>query len=44
QAKVEANLHKLAKSLWDQGKYAEAERINLEILNVRRLIFGDKKT
>lgn len=43
QMKVETNLHKLARSLWDQGKYAEAERINLEILNVRRLVFGDKK-
>lgn len=43
QNKAEASLHKLARSLWDQGKYAEAERINLEILNVRRLIFGDKK-
>ena len=44
QMKVENNLHKLAQSLWDQGKYAEAERINLEVLNVRRLIFGDKKS
>ena len=43
QTKVEASLHKLARSLWDQGKYAEAERINLEVLNVRRLVFGDKK-
>ena len=43
QMKVETNLYKLARSLWDQGKYAEAERINLEVLNVRRLIFGDKK-
>jgi len=43
QMKVETNLHKLARSLWDQGKYAEAERINLEVLNVRRLVFGDKK-
>jgi hypothetical protein len=42
QMKVETNLHKLARTLWDQGKYAEAERINLEILNVRRLVFGDK--
>ena len=42
QMKVETNLHKLARSLWDQGKYAEAERINLEVLNVRRLVFGDK--
>jgi hypothetical protein len=43
QMKVETNLHKLARTLWDQGKYAEAERINLEVLNVRRLVFGDKK-
>ena len=43
QMKVETNLHKLARSLWDQGKYAEAERINLEVLNVRRLVFGDRK-
>jgi hypothetical protein len=43
QTKAEASLHKLARSLWDQGKYAEAERINLEVLNVRRLVFGDKK-
>jgi hypothetical protein len=43
QMKVEINLHKLARTLWDQGKYAEAERINLEVLNVRRLVFGDKK-
>ena len=43
QMKAEASLHKLARSLWDQGKYAEAERINLEVLNVRRLVFGDKK-
>ena len=43
QMKVETNLHKLARALWDQGKYAEAERINLEVLNVRRLVFGDKK-
>jgi len=42
QMKVENNLHKLAQSLWDQGKYAEAEKINLEVLNVRRLVFGDK--
>lgn len=42
QMKVETNLHKLAQSLWDQGKYSEAERINLEVLNVRRLVFGDK--
>ena len=43
QMKAETSLNKLARSLWDQGKYAEAERINLEVLNVRRLVFGDKK-
>lgn len=43
QNKAEISLHKLARSLWDQGKYAEAERINLEVLNVRRLVGIDKK-
>jgi len=43
QTKAEESLHKLAKSMWDQGKYSEAERINLEILKVRKLVFGDKK-
>ena len=34
---IETNLCKLAKSLWDQGKYAEAAKINLEILNVKKI-------
>jgi hypothetical protein len=33
---IEARLCKLAKSLWDQGKYAEAAKINLEILNEKK--------
>ena len=40
--KAELSLHKLAKSLWDKGKYYEAEQIFLEILNVRRLVGIDK--
>ena len=43
QNKAEVSLNKLARLLWDEGKYAEAERINLEVLNVRRLVFGEKK-
>jgi len=34
---IEAKLCKLAKSLWDQGKYAEAAKINLEILNEKKI-------
>lgn len=34
---VEANLCKLAKSLWDQGNYAEAAKINLEIINQKKI-------
>lgn len=41
--KAEISLHKLAKSLWDKGKYSEAEQIILEVLNVRRLVGIDKK-
>ena len=43
QTKAEASLYKLAKLLWDQGKYSEAEQINSQLLNVRRLVLGDKK-
>jgi hypothetical protein len=37
QKKAEASLYKLAKILWDQGKYSEAEQINSQMLNVRRI-------
>jgi hypothetical protein len=40
--KAEINLHKLAKSLWDKGKYSEAEQIMLEVLNIKRLVGIDK--
>jgi hypothetical protein len=43
QTKVEASLYKLAKSLWNQGKYSEAEQINSQILNIRRIVLCDKK-
>ncbi len=43
QTKAEASLYKLAKLLWDQGKYLEAEQINSQMLNVRRIALGDKK-
>jgi hypothetical protein len=43
QTKAEASLYKLAKLLWDKGKYSEAEQINSQILNVRRIVLGDKK-
>ena len=43
QTKAEASLYKLAKLLWDQGKYSEAEQINSQMLNVRRIVLGDKK-
>lgn len=43
QRKAEASLSKLAKLLWDEGKYSEAEQINSHILNVRRLVLGNKK-
>ena len=41
QTKAEASLYKLAKLLWDQGKYSEAEQINSQMLNVRRIATGD---
>ena len=43
QTKAEASLYKLAKLLWDQGKYSEAEQINSQMLNVRRIVLCDKK-
>ena len=43
QKKAEESLYKLAKLLWDQGKYSEAEQINSQMLNVRRIALGDKK-
>jgi hypothetical protein len=42
QTKAEASLYKLAKLLWDQGKYSEADQINSQMLNVRRIVLGDK--
>ena len=41
QTKAEASLYKLAKLLWDQGKYSEAEQINSQMLNVRRIATVD---
>ncbi len=32
----------LASSLWDQGKYAEAERIHREVLGVKRRVLGEE--
>ena len=34
---LESKLCKLAKSLWDQGKYAEAAKLNLEIFNEKKI-------
>jgi hypothetical protein len=34
---LKENLCKLAKTLWDQGKYTEAAKINLEILNEKKI-------
>jgi len=43
QTKAEASLYKLAKLLWDQGKYSEAEQINSQMLNIRRIVLSDRK-
>jgi GR25 family glycosyltransferase involved in LPS biosynthesis len=43
QNKAEISLDKLAKSLWNSGKYSEAEKIKMEVLNVRRIVGINKK-
>ena len=38
KTKTEKVLSKVAKIFWDQGKYTEAAKINLELLNVKKFV------